>query len=71
MDPQFAKFIEWSFYSLITGISVYGIRVLSKLTDSVEKLNLEMGKIHVHMEYKDKMDQDFESRLRALEYEVN
>ena len=42
---DFAKFVEWAFYGIVGGCSVYGVNVLAQLKDSVSSLNEKMAAI--------------------------
>ena len=42
---EFAKFIEWAFYGIVSGSAVYAVSMLGKITRSIEKLNINVAVI--------------------------
>ena len=42
---QFSEFLTWGFTGLISGILIYGVKVLQDIKSSVEQLNERMATI--------------------------
>ena len=42
---DFTKFVEWAFYGIIGGCSVYLVTIISGIKDSIDKLNINMAVI--------------------------
>lgn len=42
---EFKDFVQWSFYGLISGCSIYLTSILSGLKTSVDELNIKMATI--------------------------
>ncbi len=42
---DFAKFVEWTFYGIIGGCSVYLVSIISGIKESIDKLNINMAVI--------------------------
>jgi len=40
---DFQEFFRWVFYGLMGGVCTYGVYILGKLQDSVEKLNINVA----------------------------
>jgi len=74
VDFQFIQFIQWGFYALLSGVALYAVKVLSKLEDSVEQLNVNFAsmleKDKTHERDISRHDAEFiriDDRLRKLE----
>lgn len=42
---QFSEFVQWGFYSVLTGCAVYLTSILNGLKGSVDELNVKMATI--------------------------
>ncbi len=40
---KFEKFAEWAFYAIISGTCVTGVAILTRLTETVNKLAVEVA----------------------------
>lgn len=40
---DFPKFIEWAFYGIVGGSSVYLVSIISGIKESIDKLNVNMA----------------------------
>lgn len=45
MAAQFSDFVQWVFYGLISGCSLYLVNILGGLKSSVDELNIKMATI--------------------------
>jgi len=63
---QFNDFIYWAFLSVISGAAVYGVGILTKLNDSIKKLNVTVAQMIVKHEYHDKEIEELKGDLKEL-----
>lgn len=42
---NFQIFVEWVFYGIVGGASVYGVAILAHLKNSIDNLNLQVATI--------------------------
>lgn len=66
---DFAKFIEWSFYGVVSGACVYGVSILAKLNESVKTLNEHVAVIIEKTAWHEKWLERHELELRKLREE--
>lgn len=65
---DFAQFVEWVFYGLISGCFVYGVSILKNLNKSIETLNIQIAviieKISNHEKRLDKHDEQIDKLIK-------
>lgn len=64
---NFAQFIQWGFYGMISGALVYAVRILSDLEKSVEGLNIKIATVIERTSNHEKQIDMHDNRLRRLE----
>ena len=65
---NFAQFVQWGFYGMISGCILYAVKILSDLEKSVESLNLKVGVIIEKTSQHEKQIDMHDNRLRRLEF---
>lgn len=43
VDPHFIQFVNWVFYGVVGGGVFLGIKILSKVSDSIQSLNTKVA----------------------------
>lgn len=65
---DFAQFVEWVFYGLISGCFVYGVSILKNLNKSIETLNIQIAviieKTSNHEKRLDKHDEQIDKLIK-------
>jgi len=61
---DFVKFVEWVFYGVIGGCSIYLVTIISGIKESIDKLNINMAVIIEKTHYHEK-------RIEKLEEKIN
>lgn len=64
---KFNKFVEWAFYAILSGAAVTSVSILSRLSDSVSTLNIQVATILEKSNWIQKSIDDHDSRLKVLE----
>ena len=64
---NFPQFVEWVFYGIIGGSSVYAVNVLSDLKSSIEKLNERVAVIIEKTAWHEKQLEKHDERINNLE----
>lgn len=63
---DFSKFVEWSFYAIISGCSVYGVNVLSKMKEDISLLAITLAKIVTKVDGHEKRLDKHEEKIDNL-----
>jgi hypothetical protein len=64
---QFDSFLSWGFTGLISGILIYGVKVLQDIKSSVEQLNERMATIIEKTQWHEKEMERLNSRISVIE----
>lgn len=64
---NFSEFAHWLFYALMSGISVYGVKILSDMKSSIETLNIQVATVIERNNWQQKQVDDLEDRVKILE----
>ncbi len=64
---QFDTFLSWGFTGLISGILIYGVKVLQDIKSSVEQLNERMATIIEKTQWHEKEMERLNSRISVIE----
>jgi hypothetical protein len=64
---QFSEFLTWGFTGLISGILIYGVKVLQDIKSSVEQLNERMATIIEKTQWHEKEMERLNSRISVIE----
>ena len=64
---QFDQFLSWGFTGLISGILIYGVKVLQDIKSSVEELNQRMATIIEKTQWHEKEMERLNSRMSVIE----
>lgn len=67
---EWQKFVEWLFYALISGVAFYGVSILSRLKESVDKLNATVATILEKTTWHEKEITRLEKRIDTLETKI-
>jgi hypothetical protein len=67
---QFDSFLSWGFTGLISGILIYGVKVLQDIKASVEQLNERMATIIEKTQWHEKEMERLNNRISAIELRV-
>lgn len=67
---QFDSFLSWGFTGLISGILIYGVKVLQDIKSSVEQLNERMATIIEKTQWHEKEMERLNHRITAIELRV-
>lgn len=67
MKMQFSEFLTWGFTGLISGILIYGVKVLQDIKSSVEQLNERMATIIEKTQWHEKEMERLNSRISVIE----
>jgi hypothetical protein len=61
---EFSQFIEWCFLGILSASSVYGVKVLASLNNSIQDLNVKIAvvieKVSSHEKRLDKHEEQLE-----------
>ena len=63
---NFSTFIEWAFMAILSGATIYGVRILSELNKSVDKLNITVAQLIVRHEWHDSQIEDLKRQFEQL-----
>jgi len=69
MDFNF--FIEWAFYGIISLSAIMGIKILTQLRDSIDKLNIKVARILEKTSWHEKELDNQNKRINKLEERIN
>lgn len=64
---EFSKFIEWGFLGLISSAMALAVSHLKIISNSIAKLNIQVGEILVHSAYHKEELEKHEVRITKLE----
>jgi hypothetical protein len=64
---NFDTFLSWGFTGLISGILIYGVKVLQDIKSSVEQLNERMATIIEKTQWHEKEMERLNSRISVIE----
>lgn len=64
---QFDQFLSWGFTGLISGILIYGVKVLQDIKASVEELNKRMATIIEKTSWHEKEMEKINGRIDNME----
>lgn len=64
---ELVDFIDWAFKAMLAGGLYYGVRILSKMQQSIASLNTNVAILLERDVNKGKQIEDHEERLRSLE----
>lgn len=67
---QFSEFLTWGFTGLISGILIYGVKVLQDIKSSVEQLNERMATIIEKTQWHEKEMERLNGRINSIEMRV-
>jgi len=67
LKMQFSEFLTWGFTGLISGILIYGVKVLQDIKSSVEQLNERMATIIEKTQWHEKEMERLNSRISVIE----
>jgi hypothetical protein len=67
---KFDEFLSWGFTGLISGILIYGVKVLQDIKSSVEQLNERMATIIEKTQWHEKEMERLNNRISAIELRV-
>lgn len=67
---QFDQFLSWGFTGLISGILIYGVKVLQDIKSSVEELNQRMATIIEKTQWHEKEMEKLSRRLNNIEMKI-
>lgn len=60
---QFSEFIQWGFYSVLTGCAIYLTAILNGLKGSVDELNVKMATIIERVSHHEKRIEKLEDKI--------
>lgn len=63
---EFKQFIEWVFYGVIGGSSIYGVKILASLKNSVDELNKQVAIIIEKTTWHEKWLERHDDEIRTL-----
>lgn len=63
---EWKQFANWIFYALISGIAVYGVRILDRLETSIQALNINVAVLIAKDGRQEKLNDRFERDIEAL-----
>lgn len=63
---DFTTFVNWAFLAIISGTVMYGVKVLTNLNESVEKLNVTVAQMLVKHEFHDKEIDELKNDVHFL-----
>lgn len=66
VEHDFSHFVEWAFYGIVGGASVFAVNILAKLRDSVEALNVRVAVIIEKTETHEKILERHEGEIKNL-----
>jgi hypothetical protein len=64
---SFVEFVQWCFYGLISGALIYGVNTLKSLKESVDTLNISVGRIVEKTQWHEKELERLHDRVKDLE----
>lgn len=64
---QFSEFLTWGFTGLISGILIYGVKVLQDIKSSVDELNERMATIIEKTAWHEREMEKMSNRIVSLE----
>lgn len=65
---DYSQFVDWVFTGVLSGGVIVGVNILSKLRDSVERLNTNVAIIIDKVDRHESNLDSHEERIRALEF---
>lgn len=68
---NFNDFVYWAFLGLLSFASLYGVNVLTRLNNSVQRLNLAVERIIVKHEYQEKEIDKIKIKLNSVDEKIN
>lgn len=71
MDNNFQHFVEWCFYGVLGGASVYAVSILGSMKDSIDKLNEKIAVIIEKTQWHEKELERHNYRISNLEKKDN
>lgn len=67
---QFSEFLTWGFTGLISGILIYGVKVLQDIKSSVEQLNERMATIIEKTSWHEKEMERLNGKIEMIELRI-
>lgn len=64
---QFSEFLTWGFTGLISGILIYGVKVLQDIKSSVDELNERMATIIEKTAWHEREMEKMSNRILSIE----
>ena len=64
---EWIEFASWIFYGALTVIAMIAVRILAKMNDSINELNLKVGVMLTNIDWHKEMLQDHDARLKKIE----
>lgn len=66
----FPDFMSWAFTGLLSGILIYGVKVLQEIKNSVDELNSRMATIIEKTAWHEKEMEKMSARISSLEVSI-
>lgn len=63
---QFADFVNWTFYGIVSGSFIYGITILKELNKSVEILNNQIAVVIEKVTWHEKWLEKHDGEIQIL-----
>ena len=63
---NFEQFIVWTFYGVVSFSAIFGVKVLTKLTQSIDQLNIKMAEILQTSAWHEKTLDRHENKIQDL-----
>jgi hypothetical protein len=64
---EYADFVQWVFYGVIGGSTVYGVSILQKMGKSIEQLNVNVAVLLERTNFHERQIEKHDDRISKLE----